>query len=369
MTAGGSPAGQEPLVSVIVPVFNAEKFLLKTLSSIRRQTYRNLEIILVDDGSSDRSLEICREASKEDDRIKVLTKENGGAGSARNMGILAAQGALIGFADSDDLLYPDMYEKLVAGYLQAEEELKKPGKTDASPAADAKKAPSGKPFLVQIGREEIDEGGKHLQDAVTPPASPEWIGASDFARSLLLYTGDSSMCTKLTPAGLLRENLFEEKTLGEDFGLLMRLCGRIAGVVNLPSTGYRVVHRAGSATRRKNAASFSKAYVDIVRQSDKVEKEIVPEHPELSDAAKAFALIERLDYLLHVPVRDMNRQNLFYTEVCGYLRRNFRVMCGSRLIGAKKKLYLVLLTAAPVTVRKAHLLLRGRKMAKEKMTR
>ena len=177
------------------------------------------------------------------------------------------------------------------------------------------------------------------------------------------------MCTKLTPAGLLRENLFEEKTLGEDFGLLMRLCGRIAGVVNLPSTGYRVVHRAGSATRRGSAAQFSKAYVDIVRQADKVEEEIVPEHPELSDAAKAFAMIERLYYLLHVPVRDMNRQNLFYTEVCGYLRRNLRVMCASPLIGAKKKLYLLLLTAAPVTVRKVHLLLRGRKMAKEKMTR
>lgn len=134
MTAGGSSAGQEPLVSVIVPVFNAEKYLSKTLSSLRGQTYRNLEIILVDDGSRDRSLAICREAAREDDRIKVLTKENGGAGSARNMGILAAQGALIGFADSDDLLYPDMYKTLVAGYLQAGEKLAKAGRTDAAPA-------------------------------------------------------------------------------------------------------------------------------------------------------------------------------------------------------------------------------------------
>lgn len=210
MTAGGSSAGQEPLVSVIVPVFNAEKYLSKTLSSLRSQTYRNLEIILVDDGSRDRSLAICREAAQEDGRIKVLTKENGGAGSARNMGILAAQGALIGFADSDDLLYPDMYETLVAGYLQA-------GRTDAAPAADtgAKDVLSGKPFLIQTGREEIDEEGKRLPDAVTPPASVTWIRASDFARSLLLYTGDSSMCTKLTPAGLLRENLFEEKRSGK----------------------------------------------------------------------------------------------------------------------------------------------------------
>ena len=208
MTAGGSSAGQEPLVSVIVPVFNAEKYLLKTLSSIRGQTYRNLEIILVDDGSRDRSLAICREAAQEDGRIKVLTKENGGAGSARNMGILAAQGALIGFADSDDLLYPDMYETLVAGYLQAGEELAKTGRTDATPAADtgAKDALSGKPFLIQTGREEIDEEGKRLPDAVTPPASVTRIRASDFARSLLLYTGDSSMCTKLTPASVRGKN-------------------------------------------------------------------------------------------------------------------------------------------------------------------
>ena len=195
MTAGGSSAGQEPLVSVIVPVFNAEKFLSKTLSSIRGQTYRNLEIILVDDGSRDRSLAICREAAQEDDRIKVLTKENGGAGSARNMGILAAQGALIGFADSDDLLYPDMYETLVAGYLQAGEELAKAGRTDAAPAADtgAKDAFSGKPFLIQTGREEIDEEGKRLPDAVIPPASVTRIRASDFARSLLLYTGSGKI--------------------------------------------------------------------------------------------------------------------------------------------------------------------------------
>ena len=142
------------LVSVIVPVYNTESVLPKTLSCITDQTYRNLEIILVDDGSRDRSLAICREAAREDDRIKVLTKENGGAGSARNMGILAAQGALIGFADSDDLLYPDMYETLVAGYLQAGEKLAKAGRTDAVPAADtgAKDALLGKPFLIQTGR-------------------------------------------------------------------------------------------------------------------------------------------------------------------------------------------------------------------------
>ena len=195
---------------------------------------------------------------------------------------------MIGFADSDDLLYPDMYETLVAGYLQAGEELAKAGRTDAAPAADtgAKDAFSGKPFLIQTGREEIDEEGKRLPDAVIPPASVTRIRASDFARSLLLY-------------------LFEEKTLGEDFGLLMRLCGRIAGVVNLPSTGYRVVHRAGSATRRGSAAQFSKAYVDIVRQADKVEAEIVPEHPELSDAAKAFALTghEPAESVLHGSLR------------------------------------------------------------------
>lgn len=93
-----------PLVSVIVPVYNVEAYLRQCLDSIVNQSYRNLEIILVNDGSTDSSGRICNEYASKDSRILVIEKENGGASSARNVGIKQAHGEYIYFADSDDLL-------------------------------------------------------------------------------------------------------------------------------------------------------------------------------------------------------------------------------------------------------------------------
>ena len=103
----------EPLISVIVPVYNAEKYLRKCVASIRAQTYRNLEIILVDDGSCDRSGELCEAFALEDSRIVVIRKENGGVASARNAGLDAMHGDYVGFVDADDWIDPEMYEVLL----------------------------------------------------------------------------------------------------------------------------------------------------------------------------------------------------------------------------------------------------------------
>lgn len=100
------------LISVIVPVFRVEKYLKKCISSIQAQTYRNLEIILVDDGSDDGSSKICDDLAKNDSRIKVIHKSNGGLSSARNAGIELANGDYIGFVDSDDYIVENMYETL-----------------------------------------------------------------------------------------------------------------------------------------------------------------------------------------------------------------------------------------------------------------
>ncbi len=103
----------EKKVSVIVPIYNAEKYLNKCLESIIGQTYKNLEIILVDDGSSDNSPTICDAWAQIDSRIRVIHKKNGGVSSARNAGIDLAQGDYIGFVDADDWIEPNMYEVLI----------------------------------------------------------------------------------------------------------------------------------------------------------------------------------------------------------------------------------------------------------------
>src|SRR5699024_8688641 len=97
-------------ISVIVPVYNAEKYLHRCIKSILDQTYKNLEIILVDDGSIDTSGKICDYYDHKDERIKVIHKENGGQSSARNTGLTIASGDYVSFVDSDDWIVEDIYE-------------------------------------------------------------------------------------------------------------------------------------------------------------------------------------------------------------------------------------------------------------------
>lgn len=101
------------LISIIIPVYKVEEYLEKCIESVLKQTYTNLQIILVDDGSPDNCGKICDEYAKKDSRIEVIHKVNGGLSDARNVGIAKAKGKYIGFVDSDDYIKEDMYEILI----------------------------------------------------------------------------------------------------------------------------------------------------------------------------------------------------------------------------------------------------------------
>ncbi len=107
-----SKTKKDPLISVIIPVYNVEDYLDKCLESVVNQTYKNLEIILIDDGSTDSSGKMCDAWAKKDKRIKVIHQKNGGLSAARNTGIKVAKSDYIGFVDSDDWIHPEMYDKL-----------------------------------------------------------------------------------------------------------------------------------------------------------------------------------------------------------------------------------------------------------------
>ncbi|WP_074454268.1 glycosyltransferase family 2 protein [Marinobacter sp. X15-166B] len=101
------------LVSIIVPVYNSENYLEECITSILEQSYKNIELILINDGSDDESLKICKAFEERDERVRVIDKENAGVSAARNDGIAAARGMYVGFVDSDDTVKRDLYEKLV----------------------------------------------------------------------------------------------------------------------------------------------------------------------------------------------------------------------------------------------------------------
>ncbi len=112
-----------PLVTIIVPVYNAEQYLCECLDSLINQTYTNLEILVVDDGSSDSSGEICDQYAKKDHRIMVVHKENGGVSSARNAALAIAHGDYYHFCDADDWMELNTYEVLINDTLQYEVDL------------------------------------------------------------------------------------------------------------------------------------------------------------------------------------------------------------------------------------------------------
>lgn len=147
----------EDLISVIVPIYRVEKYLEQCIQSICNQTYRNLEIILVDDGSDDECSQICDRYAQRDERIKAIHKENGGLDSARKAGILAAAGKYVGYVDGDDWIEPEMYERLLEMIYTYEVEIVESGVIDSFAYAEKKRVPylregcyKGKDFIENV---------------------------------------------------------------------------------------------------------------------------------------------------------------------------------------------------------------------------
>lgn len=111
------------LISIIIPIYNMEKYLQKCLDSVVKQTYKNIEILLIDDGSTDSSSKICLEYVNKDNRIKYFKKENGGLSSARNYGLDKCIGKYVGFVDSDDIIHKDMFKILYNNIIKTDADL------------------------------------------------------------------------------------------------------------------------------------------------------------------------------------------------------------------------------------------------------
>lgn len=326
----------EMLISVIVPVYNIEsEYLKRCISSICNQTYKNLDVILVDDGSTDGSGAICDRFATEDSRIRVFHKENGGSSSARNLGIKEAKGEYLGFIDSDDYIESDMYELLVEAVIKYN-------------------VP-----MAQISRDEIDEQGNRMPDICIPPKEECKISSENMMRELLMHRGDCSFCTRITHKALFVDREFPIGKLNEDFFLLTQMLTDITHLVILPKQCYHVFYRMNSNSRKKDKNDFSRVFMDIVDNADMVTALVEDKFPELLPVAMRFGFFQRLDYLLHIPVAQMTKENAFYQNVVSYLRKNVGKMIRNPYLTGKNKVYLFLLTIAPKAARKGHAKLRG----------
>lgn len=209
---------QHPKISVIVPVYNAGKYLYQCIESLISQTYSNLEIILVNDGSNDDSEKICLQFVDKDQRVHYIHQDNAGAAAARNNGINHATGDYIGFVDSDDYIDADMYETLLNTIV----------KNDAQ--------------VAQIlSRRITDDGVVINQELINRTENkPPVVYSSDKAIEHYLI-GNHSLCTHLYSGMLFRSVRIPEGMSGEDLAIVIPLysqCNKIVKV-NLYKYNYR----------------------------------------------------------------------------------------------------------------------------------
>ena len=331
---------QNKTISVIIPAYNVESLIEKCVTSVAEQDYPSdlLQIIVVDDGSTDRTGARADELSKKYANVQVLHKKNGGSSSARNAGLLAATGEYVGFVDSDDYISSAMYSALVR-------------------AAEVNHAD-----MVQISRDEIAEDGTALPDVVTPPDRETIISSDEQLKSLLMHTGDASFCTKLTKRSLFTEDMkFPEGELNEDFYLMIHMLEKIDKLVILPYQYYHVFYRSGSNSRKnkEDRDYFPSVYTDIVRNADVALDLVKNYHPDLIRIAERFGYVQRLDYLLHIPVSKMNSDNLFYLEVVKRIRGDLLKILTNKYLTSKQKIYLFILSISPKQIRKLHARIRG----------
>lgn len=209
----------EAKISVIVPVYKVEPYLRKCLDSIVGQTYRNLEIILVDDGSPDNCGAICDEYAARDERIKVIHKENGGVASARNAGLAVASGDYIGWVDSDDWIETDMFERLLKGAEFYDADIVICGRVDSYP----------------------DHGhliGWHQAELLDKEQAITLLIEDDLVRS---YLWD-----KLWKRELFQGIKFPQLKAFEDMAVMYQLFMRAKRVAYLPDILYHYEHRDDS---------------------------------------------------------------------------------------------------------------------------
>lgn len=279
----------EPLISVIVPVYNAEPFLNACVEGLLRQTYQNLEIILVDDGSTDRSGEICDAYAAQDSRVLVLHKENGGQAEARNLGIDRASGAFLAFADSDDEVAEDYIAylyRLIDGDW-----------ADIAVCRYRSVRQTGLPFETQA-----EETAIRRYDAKAAVQDLCYQKHLTFAVYCMLVRSE-----------LFRDIRFPVGMIYEEMDVIPALFSRADRIVYGGGVKYHYLQRANSTVR----AEFSPRKMDYVKNTRQMMEHVAERYPDLRAAAQSRFLWANL----HVYVQMTDQNSEFYREVKGNIRR------------------------------------------------
>lgn len=260
------------LLSVIIPVYNVEEYLVKCVESILCQTYRNLEVILVNDGSRDGSPEICDALAARDPRVKVIHQENGGLSKARNAGIEAASGEYLTFVDSDDWIEADAYEHLLN--LMEQYGVK----------------------LVCGGNYDVD-GGTGEKTLGLTPAKEEVITTEEMVARMFLWQGcDSSACDKIYHRSLLETFRYPEGRVCEDVAVTYKIVLSTDRAAMSDRPFYNYYHRPGSITI-STAAEITDKTFHFSQHTEVIYPYIREHHPAIEPQAR-YLRVRSLSHIL-----------------------------------------------------------------------
>ena len=288
-----------PLLSVIVPVYNVEEYLGRCVDSILAQTYKHLEVILVDDGAKDSSGVICDSYAGKDSRIHVIHKENGGLSSARNAGLDVCCGEYIAFVDSDDWIEPDAYENMLRTALELDVKLVCGGRYDVSSRTGEKK-----------------EG--------LCPSKTERIPAEELVGRIFTWNQcDSSACDKLFHRSLLKNWRFPLGKVCEDVPVMYRIILETDWVATYGKPIYNYFHRHGSIT----TSSVSDKTFHFLQHTEVIYPYIRENHPAITAQAR-FLLIKSLSHILLLLEQSEEAVRIQFAEEYRHARRELKKHAG-----------------------------------------
>lgn len=271
----------EQLIGVIVPVYNVEKYISKCLDSIIGQSYRYLEVIVVDDGSTDESGQICDNYQKQDERIKVFHIKNSGMGAARNYGLSHTSAELVGFVDGDDWIENDMYRQLLQDMTE-----------DVDITTCGIRDVYDDRFSSAIKGTSLIHGGKKYN-------------TKEAVRELLLgEVFRYSACNKLFRTKLFKDNLFPTGKTGEDMKPVYNAFCRSRAVSNNGRMDYNYYHHDGSIT----TSEFSLRRMDSLYYAREIKDDVLMKYPDLKEESM-ITVVRVIEYLTRQIIEENMLEN------------------------------------------------------------